>query len=416
MATKNGGGSTEGIQIPIQPVEQPILCNPYEEPTAHWVYDTVTGEATKVQGRRPASYWYKTQRTEGQLRLAGVGWTEEQRDKLHLVNKLRQDISRWRASNYEGATQITKELLRHWSREDRPRRLFFCQREAAETVIYLAEILSAGRKPRFSPAFTERDLAQLVDLPNESGLKPLVRFGCKMATGRPEPKYFRLWQNINESLEPGHRLPGKARKPKPEVVWERAQPALNTLASQWLERYQYLQQASDAQDKTPPVLIIVCDNTDIAELFYKNISGEQTIEVVENGEEDEGEDTSTGRSGKAKTRTVYGPGKLFPEYFSNTATERRTLRIDSRLLAEAESGRPDGTRQEAAQQLRRLVATGVLPEHPSADHRLRDSQADGRSNGEVATGASLATRPTSTGWSGAWSPPSSRTIPRGRRR
>ena len=26
-------------RIPIQPVEQPILCSPYEEPDAHWIYD-----------------------------------------------------------------------------------------------------------------------------------------------------------------------------------------------------------------------------------------------------------------------------------------------------------------------------------------------------------------------------------------
>ena len=25
--------------LPIQPVERPILCSPYEEPTEHWVYD-----------------------------------------------------------------------------------------------------------------------------------------------------------------------------------------------------------------------------------------------------------------------------------------------------------------------------------------------------------------------------------------
>ncbi len=24
-------------ELPIQPVNKPILCNPYEEPTAHWM-------------------------------------------------------------------------------------------------------------------------------------------------------------------------------------------------------------------------------------------------------------------------------------------------------------------------------------------------------------------------------------------
>ena len=45
--------------IPIQPVEQPILCCPYKKPNAHWIYDTLTGEAVRQSGRRDAGYWYK---------------------------------------------------------------------------------------------------------------------------------------------------------------------------------------------------------------------------------------------------------------------------------------------------------------------------------------------------------------------
>ena len=41
------------LDIPIQPVEQPILCSPYKEPDAHWVYDTETGEARRC-GLKPA--------------------------------------------------------------------------------------------------------------------------------------------------------------------------------------------------------------------------------------------------------------------------------------------------------------------------------------------------------------------------
>jgi type III restriction enzyme len=49
--------------IPLQPVERPIICNPYREPDAHWECDRETGEARKVLDRRPAGYWYKTDRT-----------------------------------------------------------------------------------------------------------------------------------------------------------------------------------------------------------------------------------------------------------------------------------------------------------------------------------------------------------------
>ena len=73
--------------IPIQPVEQPILCSPYEEPTEHWIYDTDTGEAKKNPGRRDAGYWYKTRQT-GSLQLRFNIFQEEERDDLPLVNKL----------------------------------------------------------------------------------------------------------------------------------------------------------------------------------------------------------------------------------------------------------------------------------------------------------------------------------------
>ena len=40
------------LQLPIQHVDQPILCSPYEEPTANWIYDTQTGEASKQPAQR----------------------------------------------------------------------------------------------------------------------------------------------------------------------------------------------------------------------------------------------------------------------------------------------------------------------------------------------------------------------------
>ncbi len=111
--------------LPIQPVERPILCPPYTEPVAYWEYDTDTGEARRVAGRRPAGYYFRTEAARtGQLSIGLPA--EENRQELQVVNRLRDDVKRWRASNYEGATPVTKELLRFWWRDDRPRRLFFC--------------------------------------------------------------------------------------------------------------------------------------------------------------------------------------------------------------------------------------------------------------------------------------------------
>ncbi len=570
------------LEIPIQPVERPILCNPYEEPDAHWVYDTETGEAIKQPGRRDAGYWYKTQRTgSAQIQMRFV--QEEQRDDLPLVNALRNDVRRWRESNYRNATNVTRELLRHWIREDKERRLFFCQREAVETIIYIAEILKGNKRTGFNPQFTKADLAKLVDSPNTPDIPDLIRYGCKMATGsgktvvmamliawafcnrgkvpsderfpaaalvvcpnltikerlqvlrpespdnyydafeliptklrpllnkgkvlvtnwhqfapesehseggqsyavvnkgeetpdafakrvlgelherapimvlndeghhayrpaladdelskeheeptvwisgldminqacgvrfcvdlsatpfyiqgsghpegkpfpwlvsdfglvdaiesgitkiprlpvsdttgRPEPKFFRLWEAIQEEILPADRLPGRARKPKPEAVYLEAQDALNTLASQWKERFEYIEEASDAQDKTPPVMIIVCDNTDIAKHFYEKISGEEDREVV-----DDSENRGRGRK-KKQTQTVYGQGQIFPDILSNTENISRTLRIDSKKLAEAESEDPQKNKTQAAEDLRQIVATIGKPGQPGAQIR-----------------------------------------------
>ena len=70
--------------IPIQPVDQPILCSPYQEPDRHWIYDTSTGEAVRNPERREAGYWYRTQQT-GSLQL-GL-FQEEERDDLPMVKR-----------------------------------------------------------------------------------------------------------------------------------------------------------------------------------------------------------------------------------------------------------------------------------------------------------------------------------------
>lgn len=169
--------------VPIQPVESPVICKPYYEPTHYWEYARDTGRAQKHEGRRPSAYWYKDPSADirrGQMTLE----LEEDRRDLVCVNKLRADVKRWRASNWEGATNVTKDLLRHWWRKDRSRRLFFCQLEAAETAIFLNEIRGFRRdgkrgQPRWNPEFADADFALLWD--SEGNPEPLPRYACKMA-------------------------------------------------------------------------------------------------------------------------------------------------------------------------------------------------------------------------------------------
>ena len=157
----------------IQPVESPVICKPYYEPTQYWEYDRTTGRAQKLAGRRTASYWYKDPSADirrGQMTFE----LEEARRDLVLVNRLRGDVKRWRERGWEGAENVTKDLLRHWWRKDRSRRFFFCQLEAAETIIFLNEIRGPRKdgsrgKPRWTPEFTDSDFDTLLDRPFDPG-------------------------------------------------------------------------------------------------------------------------------------------------------------------------------------------------------------------------------------------------------
>ncbi len=198
----------------------------------------------------------------------------------------------------------------------------------------------------------------------ESGIVKIPRLPVSDTTGRPDPKYFKLWTEIKKQLQPAEFLPGG--RPKPDVVYREAEGALQQIAGQWVERFQYLLDATPGQERVPPVLIVVCDNTDIAEVFYRKISGESTEEIITRQDvdevlaEDENGDSkvnSKKRSKKAKKKTIYGQGSVYPQFFSNSPTEARTVRIDTKLLAEAESEDPSKRKKDFAEQLRKIVAT-----------------------------------------------------------
>ena len=581
-----------------------MINKPYEEPKQHWRYGK-DGVPSIVAERRRASYWYKTNRTgAAQQDLLA----EEESDDLPLVNRLREDVRRWRESAYRGASSVTRDLFAHWSNPERaPRRLFFCQLEAAETIIYLLEIALPGRlgatgfrqfrvppsdferlfrgeKPAFEELVGEF-YPRLIDLPGDAGLLPLRRLGCKMATGsgktvvmamliawafcnrgrnpatttfpsgviicapnltvkerlqvlrpenpfnyydefdivptkyreimgagrvlvtnwhgfksksehkegdatyrvvnkgeetaeaftkdrlgelanrvpilvlndeghhcwrpksetldasgltkeekdalkeeveearvwlagldrinnaglagektpcvlscvdlsatpfyldnsgyppgspfpwlvsdfglvdaieagivkiprlpvrddtaakdevgRPDPKYYRLWRHIDDHLGDRDRLTNG--RPKPEAVYREAEGAALTLYSQWKQTFDEVRAKSIGREAIPPVMIVVCDSTDIAQVFFEQISGERFIEVPsEDGEE-------------AETRTVFGGSEKFPD-LGNTEAQRRSIRIDTKLLAkiEAEEGE---SKDEAALRLRAIINT-----------------------------------------------------------
>jgi len=159
----------------LHEVAQPIINIPYQEPECY--YEIKPGEPAKlIAGRRPAMYYYRPpERQTGKAPSDDPGTAF----KLELVNEIRNRLSEWRKAGYSGVTRTTEELLKYWHRPERSgvRKLFFCQLEAAETIIFLTE--------------ARQDILQGLDIhldepgedAKEKDYTAFRRYACKMATG-----------------------------------------------------------------------------------------------------------------------------------------------------------------------------------------------------------------------------------------
>ena len=147
------------------------------------------------------------------------------------------------------------------------------------------------------------------------------------------------------------------------MVYRKAEDALITLAGEWKERLEQVDAAAPGQERMPPVMILVCDNTAIADQFHRRISGEEDEAEVEDAEEDDDDGAHGANQGPRKESTT-GRARSSPNIFPIEKGAEVTLRIDSELLAEAESENPNATRKEAAEELGRIVATIGKPGEP----------------------------------------------------
>ena len=78
--------------LPIQPVNKPILCSPYAEPTAHWVYDTTTGAASPL----PAGVQLATGTRPSAPAVLSATCSSKKSATTSRWSTLRDDVRRWR--------------------------------------------------------------------------------------------------------------------------------------------------------------------------------------------------------------------------------------------------------------------------------------------------------------------------------
>ena len=184
-------------------ISNPVINSPYHAPEQHFEIGPTGPTGTLLPGRRPSESFIpvpvsRKGRQKFDQQAFDFDVTGERREQNSLINNIRREVERWRANNWNGVTPYTRKLLAHWAAapptRDDP--VLFCQREAAETAIFLAEV--AGR---YGTADYRRRLEPENQLHNDG----LPRVGLKMATGTGKTVVMAMiiaWQTINKVMTP----------------------------------------------------------------------------------------------------------------------------------------------------------------------------------------------------------------------
>lgn len=180
-------------------IENPVINSPFQEPKRHFRFDNdgITNEI--VAARRVSAYFIPIaqprKRNKNQL-VFETEWTQDRLEENVAINRIRSRVALWRKGNYPGITRTTTRLLEYWINPQRDKKLFFCQIEALETIIYITE---AAKK--YGDAWIENTLKDA----NEGANPGLYRIAMKMATGSGKTVVMGMiivWQTLNKIANP----------------------------------------------------------------------------------------------------------------------------------------------------------------------------------------------------------------------
>jgi type III restriction enzyme len=143
----------------------------------------------------------------------------------------------------------------------------------------------------------------------ESGLVKVPQLPGRDVTGAEEASYFNIWRWIEARAEQD----GYGTKLGPELVLTYATAPINQLAEDWHRKFTEWQQRSQGQrHPVPPVFIVVCRDTRIANAVHAWLADGQGAAAA-------------------------------PPWFRNASGQEVTVRIDSRVVEDMEAG---GTKDE----------------------------------------------------------------------
>ena len=165
-------------------IQRLIVNSPYSEPQKYHEYLPESKSFVLRTGRRRAGYLVASSSSRA---YDDPGRFME----IALVNKIRPRVKAWREAGYAGTSATTRRLLAHWNSNDEGSgyRLFFCQLEAIETLIWLLEAPASERVG--------------IEIPSDGGA--FQRLCTKMATGSGKTIVMAMliaWQILNKVSAP----------------------------------------------------------------------------------------------------------------------------------------------------------------------------------------------------------------------
>ena len=196
--------------------EKPILNSPYEYPACHWELDKDGQPTNQIIARRRQAEFItpipkpkkrrKGQEEEQQVLelfdTVGISDDSQSYDLSLYINSVREKVNAWRQLSNPADWKVTPEtqrLLQHWRHHPfQGIRPFFCQVEAVETAIWLAEVAPNGGKK--DKAFLEH-IANV----NAEANPDLLRTSLKLATGAGKTTVMAMliaWQTVNAVRRP----------------------------------------------------------------------------------------------------------------------------------------------------------------------------------------------------------------------
>jgi type III restriction enzyme len=199
--------------------EHPILNSPYGYPGRHWELDPDGQPTNRVLDSRRSSDLItpvpkprkRGKQSSGQSEMVldigdGLSTSDQEYNTSRYINEIRTYVATWRNLPNPDQWNVTPEtarLLQHWRHHQfQGIRPFFCQIEAVETAIWLAEV--APKMGRTGSNFLEH-----LKNANAQANPDLLRTALKCATGAGKTTIMSMliaWQVVNAARHLNSKL------------------------------------------------------------------------------------------------------------------------------------------------------------------------------------------------------------------